>query len=187
MIRNKKNIYQLKKMGFKNIGRNCFIAKNVRAYNGTITIGNNVRVDDDVVLKGKIQIGNNVHIARGCTLSGGTKGIYIDDFAVFSNYCQLFTTSDNYLASALPSGTLKKDLQKKFCSLYEKPIMIGKGALFGTFCTVLPGSNVGDYSSFASYSSVYKKKISGYFYNNQKKIKKNLKEIKKKYKQFLTK
>ena len=44
------------KLGINKIGRNCKISKKIRGYSLNCKIGNNVRIDDDVVLKGKIII-----------------------------------------------------------------------------------------------------------------------------------
>lgn len=172
--------YQLKKIGFKTVGQNCKISKYTRTYNATISIGNNSRIDDDVILKGKIYIGSNVHLARGCTLSGGSKGIYIGDFSAFSNYVQIFSSSDDYQANAIPSATLAKNFLKDYCALYESKIIIGEGCLFGSMCTILPGANVGNFSSFAAYSIIYKKTGSGIFYSKDKKITRDQEKIKKK-------
>ena len=172
--------YQLKKIGFKKVGKNCNISKYTRTYSANISIGNNSRIDDDVILKGKINIGSNVHLARGCTLSGGNKGIYIGDFSTFSNYVQIFSSSDDYQANAIPSGTLSKNLSKDYCALYESKIIIGEGCLFGSMCTILPGANVGDFSSFAAYSVIFKKFNGGIFYSKEKKITRDKEMIKKK-------
>jgi acetyltransferase-like isoleucine patch superfamily enzyme len=172
--------HQLKKIGFKTVGQNCKISKYTRTYNATINIGNNSRIDDDVILKGKVSIGSNVHLARGCTLSGGNKGICIGDFSTFSNFVQIFSSSDDYQANAIPSGTISKNLSKDYCALYESRIIIGEGCLFGSMCTILPGANVGDFSSFAAYSVIFKKIDGGIFYSKEKRVTRDQEMIKKK-------
>ena len=52
------NKAQLKKLGFFKVGKNCKVSKYIRCYNLNCSIGNNTRIDDDVVLKGKIEIGS---------------------------------------------------------------------------------------------------------------------------------
>lgn len=175
------NKYQLKKIGFKKIGKKCKISKYIRTYDSIVNIGNNSRIDDDVILKGKIEIGSNVHLARGCTLSGGKKGIFIGDFSTFSNYVQIFSTSDDYRANALPSGTLNKVLNKKYCKLLESKILIGNGCLFGSMCLILPGANVGNFSSFAAFSIIFRKIKSGVFFKKKKIILKDYSKLKNKF------
>lgn len=107
------SIEQLKKKGFKRVGSNCKISNKANFYNLNGVLGDNVRIDDDVVLKGKVTIKSNVHIARGCSLSGGSKGILIKNFATLSNYCQIFTISDDYLGINIPGATLTSAKKKK--------------------------------------------------------------------------
>ncbi len=160
------NKRQLKKIGFKKIGKNCKISILTRGYNLDCALGDNVRIDDDVVLKGKINIRSNVHIARGCTLSGGEKGIFLDNFSTLSNFCQLFTKSDDYFLPGVSGGTLNETKQKKFCNIHNKKIKIGKSVIVGTFSVILPGANMGDFSSAGAFSLINKKIKSGYFFSN---------------------
>ena len=177
---------QAKKLGLLKVGRNCKISKKIQAYDLKCFVGDNVRIDDDVVLKGKIKIGSNVHIARGCTLSGGTYGIYLENFSTLSNYCQLFTISDDYYNSLVSAGTFDKVKRKKFCKIYSKKISIGKASIIGPFGVILPGAEIGDFCTAAPYSCIYKKIKSGFYFStiHQKKIfykKRNLKKLKKLY------
>jgi galactoside O-acetyltransferase len=56
---------QLINFGFSKIGKNCKISKKTSFYNVSGSIGNNVRIDDDVILKGNITLSSHVHLARG--------------------------------------------------------------------------------------------------------------------------
>lgn len=179
---------ELLKLGFSYVGKDCKISKKISIYGAKGKIGNRVRIDDDVIIKGKVIIGNNVHIARGCTLSGGEEGIYIDDFSAVSNFVQFFTGSDNYMYPAIPSATLSKNLQKKYCKIYLAKILIGKSVLIGTMSTILPGADIGDFSSVGAYSIIYKKIEEGFYYSNNNKIvkkKRNLLKIKSLYRKIV--
>jgi len=177
---------QEKKSGFIKIGKNCKISNKIRTYSLNCIIGNNVRIDDDVILKGKIKIGSNVHIARGCTLSGGEKGIYLNNFATLSNFCQLFTESDDYYNSTVSGGTFDKKKRHKFCSIISKKISIGKASIIGPFGVILPGADIGDFCTVAPFSCIYKKIKDGYYLSTSQltKIflkKRNIKKLKKIY------
>ena len=154
-----------KKLGLKRIGRDCKISKLSRFISKDIIIGDRCRIDDDVVFKGKIQLGNNIHIARGCTLSGGQKGIIVDDFAALSNFVQVFTSTDHYTSNSIPSATLNKKNQRKFSNIISKSIKIGKSVLVGSFSVILPGCKLEDFSSVAAHSIVYDKVKKGNFLN----------------------
>ncbi len=177
---------QQKKLGFNKVGINCKISKKINAYNLKCSVGKHVRIDDDVTLKGKINIGSNVHISKGCTLSGGEKGIVLENFSALSNYCQLFTESDDYFNTPFPGATLNKIQRKKFTKFYSSKISIGKASIIGPFGVILPGAEIGDFCTAAPFSLIYKKIKSGYFFstfNFSKPIykKRNLSKLKKFY------
>lgn len=160
---------QLKKIGFKKIGKNCKISKSISTYNLIGTLGDNVRIDDDVQLKGKIDIKSYAHIARGCTLSGGDYGILLDEFSSLANYVQIFSSSDDYYLPSIPVGSLNNKLRKNFSKLYAKKIIIGKCCLIGSLSVLLPGINMGDYSSIGALTIVNKKINKGFFFQSRTK------------------
>ena len=96
------------------IGKGCKISNKISCYNVNGSLGDNVRIDDYVCLKGRILLKSNIHIARGCTLSGGTKGIFIDNYTNLSNYVQIFSMSDDYFMPFIPGGALSNVNRKKF-------------------------------------------------------------------------
>lgn len=58
-------------LGFKSVGKNVLLSRKASVYSPeTISIGNNVRIDDFCVLSGKIILGNNIHISAYCALYG---------------------------------------------------------------------------------------------------------------------
>jgi acetyltransferase-like isoleucine patch superfamily enzyme len=157
-------------LGFKKIGKNCKISNKIFIYSNNIEIGDNVRIDDLVTLKGKIVLKDNIHLAKGCTLSGGNKGIFIDDFSAISNFVQFFTISDDYVSPNIPVTTLNKIAIKKFSKIYNKGIYIGKNVLIGSMSVILPGAIVGDYSSIGAFSVIHEKIEKGLYYSNHNKI-----------------
>jgi galactoside O-acetyltransferase len=178
---------QLKKIGFKKIGKNCKISKSISTYNLIGSLGDNVRIDNDVQLKGKINLKSNVHIARGCTLSGGTYGIFIDELAALANYVQIYSFSDDYYLPSIAVATLDNKMRKKFSKVYEKKIIIGKCCIVGTFSVLLPGTILGNFSSIGALTIVNKKINEGFFYQSksrEKLKKRNVKFFKKLYKEY---
>lgn len=184
------NKSQLKKLGIFKIGKNCKISKKIRTYSLNCSIGDNVRIDDDVILKGKINIYSNVHIARGCTLSGGKNGIILGKFSGLSNFCQIFTVSDNFLSSVTSAATFNDKDRKKFCRIHSKKVFIGKCVIIGPFSVILPGARIEDFSTVGPYSCIFTKIKKGYFVSNisTKKInykKRNILELEKIYEKYL--
>lgn len=173
---------ELKKLGFKKIGNRCKVSRNAFFYNLKAEIGNNIRIDDLVTLKGKIKLKNNIHIAKGSTLSGGSKGIEVDSFTSISNYTQIFSESDNYSSPSIPTSNLTNKFKKKFSDIIKKKINIGKCVLIGSTSVILPGAKIDDYSSCSAFSVIYKKIPKGFYLNSSKELKeKNLNKIKSLY------
>ena len=179
------NKNQLKRIGFLKIGKGCKISNKISCYDLKGSLGDNVRIDDYVCLKGKISLKSNVHIARGCTLSGGNKGIFVDSYTNLSNYVQVFSMSDDYIMPFIPGGTLNNANRNKFAKIHNKKVYIGKAVLVGAFSVVLPGSILNNFSSTAAYSVIYKTIKEGFYHSNlYKKIslkRRNLKRMKMMY------
>ena len=173
---------ELKKLGVKKIGKNFQISKKVSIYSNHVVIGNNVRIDDDVCIKGIVEIKDFVHICRGCTLSGGQFGIYIDEFTAISNFSQFFCNSDNYNSSSIPisSITINKNKIKNIIDILSGPIKIGKCCIVGPFNIVLPNTILGSFSATQPHSVLYKKIGFGTILKKNEIKKKNIKEMKKK-------
>jgi acetyltransferase-like isoleucine patch superfamily enzyme len=157
-------------LGCKKIGKNCKISNKTFIYSNNLEMGDNVRIDDLVTLKGKIVLKNNIHLAKGCTLSGGTKGIFIDNFTAISNFVQFFTLSDDYIAPYITSTTFNKIAIKNYSKIYNKSICIGKNVLIGSMSVLLPGTIIGDYSSIGAFSVIHEKIEQGLYYSNHNKI-----------------
>ncbi len=176
------NKKQLKKLGIFKIGKGCKISNKISCYNLKGSLGDNVRIDDYVCLKGKITLNSNIHIARGCTLSGGNKGIFVDSYTNLSNYVQIFSMSDDYFKPFIPGGALSNTNRNKFARIHNKKVYIGKAVLVGAFSVILPGSILKNFSSTAAYSVIYKMIKEGFYYSNlYKKIslkRRNLKQMK---------
>jgi len=76
---------QLKKLGFKYVGKNVKISDKASIYNcDQIEINDNSRIDDFCVPLEKIKIGRNVHIASMCLVAGGMKGITFEDYTIIA-------------------------------------------------------------------------------------------------------
>ncbi len=171
---------QLINFGFSKIGKNCKISKKASFYNVSGSIGNNVRIDDDVILKGNISLSSYVHLARGCTLSGGKKGIFIEKLTAISNFVQIFSSSDDYFYSAIPSVALEPKMREKYSKIISKKINIGKCVLIGSMSIILPGANIKNFSSVGALCIVRKMIPEGFYFSNRNELKKrDIKKLKK--------
>ena len=87
MMESKSSFYseiELKELGLKRCGYNVKISRYARLYSPqSISIGNNVRIDDFCILSGNITLGNNIHISAFVALYGA-EGIEFEDYTGIS-------------------------------------------------------------------------------------------------------
>jgi galactoside O-acetyltransferase len=144
---------ELKKIGFKKIGKDVLISRKCSIYGAEhMSIGNCVRIDDFCILSGKISIGNHVHIAAYSALFAGDAGIVFNNFACISARCTLFAVSDDYSGEYLTCPTVPLEYR----GLNEGHIELKECALVGSGCTILPGVIIGEGTSVGSMSLLTK-------------------------------
>ena len=179
MMIEKSNYYtkiELKRLGFKKIGRNIKISKKSSIYfPKDMIIGDNSRVDDFVVISGKVKIGKNVHLAPHTIVCGGNKAIIFKDFSGMAFGSKVIGVSDDYSGSSMTNPTVNKDYKKK----KETSIIIGKHSIIGANSIILPGGSIDDFSALGSMSMLTKKvkKFEIYFGIPAKKLKDRSKKI----------
>lgn len=142
---------ELHEMGFKFLGSGVKISRKTSIYGSeSISIGNNVRIDDFCILSGKISIGRNVHIAAYTALYGGIDGIFIEDFANLSSRISVYSISDDYSGMSMTNPTIPE----KYKLVKSAPVHIGKHVIIGSTSVVLPGVEIAEGSSFGSFSFI---------------------------------
>lgn len=143
---------ELREIGFAKVGKNVLISQKCSIYQAEkMEIGNNVRIDDFCILIGNIVIGNNIHIGAFCHLSGGS-GIVMEDYSAVSQKCSLYSQSDDYSGRFMTNPTIPDKYKQVKCG----KIVIGRHAIIGASCVVLPGVCVGEGVSVGSMSLVNK-------------------------------
>ena len=144
---------ELKKLGFKSVGKNVLISKKTSIYGANkITIGNNVRIDDFCVLSGHITLRNYIHIPVYSALFGGEAGIEMKDFSGLSSRCIIYAKSDDYSGETLTNPTVPDE----YLGVIQKPVILNKHVLIGTGTTILPGVCIGEGTAVGSMSLVNK-------------------------------
>jgi acetyltransferase-like isoleucine patch superfamily enzyme len=142
---------QLEKMGFGALGRSVKISNKASFYNcSSIKIGDNSRVDDFCVISGRVEIGRNVHITPQCLLSGGEKGLIIEDFVALAYGVKVFTQSDDYSGETMTNSTVPK----KYKNELKLPVRVGRHSIIGAGSIILPGVVVGEGVSIGANSLV---------------------------------
>ena len=144
---------ELEEIGFKEIGENVLISTKTSVYGADkMVIGNNVRIDDFVILSGKIVLGDYIHIAAYSALFGGAAGIEMRDYSALSSRCVVYAVTDDYSGKYMTNPTVPAE----YTNVIEKPVLIGKHVDVGTCSVILPGVDVGEGCSFGAMTLVTK-------------------------------
>lgn len=143
----------LKKMGFKFLGKNVKISEKASIYDCTqIEIGDNSRIDDFCVISGKIKIGKHVHLTPMCLVAGGEPGIVIDDFVALAYGVKVFTQSDDYSGKTMTNSTVPK----RYKNETKIRVAINKHSIVGAGSIIMPGVILAEGSSIGAMSLVTK-------------------------------
>ena len=144
----------LKDFGFNSIGKNVRISSDARIYGQeNISIGNDVRIDDFVILSavnGYINIGNFVFIARNSHLSGYL-GIEMHDFSSMAANTIIYSASDDYSGDYLTAQAIPQ----KYTTHIGGPVIIGKHVIIGSSCNILGPANIGEGCSIGVMTFVH--------------------------------
>ncbi|WP_419569534.1 acyltransferase [Rheinheimera sp.] len=146
---------QLRAVGFKSIGSNVKISDKASIYNaGNIRIGNNVRIDDFVVLSAGaegIEIGSYIHIAVYSCLIGAGR-IELHDFANISSRVSIYSSSDDYSGETMTNPMVPDELK----AVHHAPVQIGKHVIIGSGSVVLPGVTLHEGAAVGALSLINK-------------------------------
>jgi galactoside O-acetyltransferase len=146
---------ELKKIGFKSIGKNVLISKKASIYlPELISIGNNVRIDDFVMLSGQIALENNIHIAPFSALIGGTDGpgILMKDYSGLSSHVTIYAVSDDYSGEFMTNPTIPSN----YTNVKKGKVVIQKYAIIGATSVILPDVEIGEGTAVGAMSMVEK-------------------------------
>lgn len=134
---------QLEDIGFKSVGENVLISDKASIYGAAhISIGNNVRIDDFVVLSagdGGIEIGNYIHIAVYSSLIGTGK-ITLCDFCNISSRVSIYSSSDDYSGEFMTNPMVPQELT----NVMKASVFIGRHVIIGSGSVILPAVNLAD-------------------------------------------
>jgi dTDP-4-amino-4,6-dideoxy-D-glucose acyltransferase len=145
--------HELKKMGFKKIGKTVVISRKASIHNPEkIIIGSNVLIDDYSILSAhdEIILGNYIHINSFSALYARSR-IVMEDFSGLSSYVALYTESDDYSGGSLTNPTVPKKYKP---NLHTGPITLKKHVIVGTHSAILPNVTVEIGTAIGSYSLV---------------------------------
>jgi acetyltransferase-like isoleucine patch superfamily enzyme len=97
---------ELAELGFKRRGRNVLISRKASIYSPeSVSLGDNVRIDDFCLVSGELTIGSHVHIGAYSALFGSF-GIEMGDCTGLSPRCTIFSATDDFGGNYLISPTV---------------------------------------------------------------------------------
>ena len=170
---------ELKKIGFKKIGEKTRVSRSCKFYSFSGNIGDNTRIDDFSIFKGKVNIGNNVHISSFGYFAAVGGEITIGNLTGISNKVSIYAVSDNFLHEGLTNPTVSE----KFRDTKKGKVLIGENVMIGSHCLILPNIKIGNSCTIGSMTLVNKSLKDGQILlTRQDKfwgINKNLKKINK--------
>lgn len=146
---------ELDKIGFKSLGKSVLISKMARIYlPELISIGNNVRIDDFVILSGDITLESNIHIASYSTLVGGEggAGIVMKNYSGLSSRVTIYSISDDYSGEFMTNPTIPSD----YTNIKKGKVVINEYAIVGATSVILPGVEIGEGAAVGAMSMVTK-------------------------------
>ena len=144
---------ELDKIGFKSLGKNVLISKLSGIYSPElISIGNNIRIDDFVILSGDITLENNIHIAPYCALIGGAggAGIVMKNYSGLSARVTIYSISDDYSGEFMTNPTIPS----KYTNVQKGRVVIQKYVIVGATSVILPGVEIGEGTAVGAMSMV---------------------------------
>ena len=130
-------------------GTNVLISDKASIYGTDIEIGNNVRVDDFVILSGKIRIGNNIHIGAYCALYGKF-GIVMEDYTGLSPRCTIFSATDDFSGDYLISPMNPPE----FCNVTGGEVRLERCVQIGAGSIIMPDLTLGMGCAFGAMSFI---------------------------------
>jgi len=169
---------ELSQLGFQYIGNNVLLSKKASIYgHARISIGNNTRIDDFVVVSagdGGINIGCNVHVAVFSSLIGAGN-ITLSDYSNISSRVSIYSSNDDYSGEAMTNPTIPPC----YTNVSHQSVCVGKHVVIGCGCVVLPGVQIKEGTAVGALSLVKTdcKEWSVYAGNPVRKIKERKKDL----------
>ena len=136
------NKQELKELGLKSYGKNVLISRKASIYNPqNISIGDNVRIDDFVILSSssELNIGSYVHISCYVSILGKGK-VTLEDFSGLSGRVSVYSSNDDYLGRGMTNPTVPDEYKK----VTHGDVLIKKHAIVGSGSVILPNTTLND-------------------------------------------
>jgi len=146
------SVDELKELGLREFGKNVLISRKASICNpANLSVGDNVRIDDFVLITGSVWLHSYIHIGSFCSL-GGRAGIIMHDFSGLSAGTKVFSMSDDYSGEYMANSAVPERYRK----VSGGTIYFERHALVGANSVVLPGVTISEGAAVGAMSLVTK-------------------------------
>jgi len=141
---------ELCELGFLSLGKNVLLSKKCSIYSpSTISIGDNVRIDDYCILTGRITIGSHIHISAYVAIYG-TYGVFLDDYSGMSPRSTIYSAVDDFGGDFL-IGPIH---DPRCTNLKKGSVFIGKYSQVGANSVIFPDLKIAEGVAIGAFSLV---------------------------------
>ena len=157
---------ELKEIGLKSYGAKVKISRNAKIYSPeSISIGDNVRIDDFCILSGNIKLGSNIHISAYVALYGAG-GIIMEDFTGISARSTVYSAMDDFSGDFL-IGPVHDD---KVTNVSYGSVLLKRYSQVGAHCVIFPGITIEEGSVIGTMTLANKDIPEWYIYRTASKF-----------------
>lgn len=143
---------ELTQLGLKSYGKDVRISRYARFYGvETISIGDNVRIDDFCILSGHIMIGSHIHISAYAALYGAM-GITLEDYSGISPRSTIYSAMDDFSGDYLIGPIHPKEKT----NVQGGPVVLRKYTQLGANCVIFPNVEIAEGAVVGAMSLVTK-------------------------------
>ncbi len=130
---------ELKELNF-NFKASVQISNYTNFYNITVDAGENIRIDDFCIIKGKIALGSNIHIGSHSVIGSKLHKVTIGDNVGISNNASIYTATENFLSSFRGNPTIDDEYR----DIISGDVSIGNNCIIGAGVVILPNVKIGN-------------------------------------------
>ena len=125
---------ELLSLGLKSYGKNVLISRYARIYGAsTISLGDNVRIDDFCILSGEITLGSHIHVSPYVALYGAM-GITFEDYTGISAHSVVYSAMDDFGGDYLVGSVHPEELTH----VTGGRVTVKRFSQIGVNCVVFP-------------------------------------------------
>jgi acetyltransferase-like isoleucine patch superfamily enzyme len=142
------NSAELRNFGFRNVGENVLIAKNITIIGvSNISLGSNIRIDGYTVINassGFLNLGDFIHIG-GSSFLACAGGIEFKSYSGISQGVKIYSVSDDYSGHYMTNPLVPKEFTNVDYGLVtlSEHVIVGSGSVLLPGTTLLEGTAVG--------------------------------------------